>query len=67
MGEGSNLRFAVTYNPKNDAIDRAYAKDRALQVAREWGEAMQSGSEIRDFVGGRRRADKGHRSGQSDT
>lgn len=45
-----NLRFAVTYNPKNDAVDRAYAKDRALQVAKEWGEAMQSGGEIRDFV-----------------
>ena len=45
-----NLRFAVTYNPKNDAIDRAYAKDRAMQVAKEWGEAMQSGSEVRDFV-----------------
>ncbi len=45
-----NLRFAVTYNPRNDVMDRAYAKDRALQVAREWGEAMQSGSEIKDFV-----------------
>ena len=45
-----NLRFAVTYNPKNDAMDRAYAKDRAMQVAKEWGEAMQSGSEIKDFV-----------------
>ncbi len=45
-----NLRFAVTYNPRNDAVDRAYAKDRALQVAKEWGEAMQSGSEIKDFV-----------------
>mgnify|MGYP003303078555 CR=1 FL=1 len=45
-----NLRFAVTYNPKNDAMDRAYAKDRAMQVAKEWGEAMQSGSEVRDFV-----------------
>ncbi len=45
-----NLRFAVTYNPKNDAVDRAYAKDRAMQVAKEWGEAMQSGSEIKDFV-----------------
>ena len=45
-----NLRFAVTYNPKNDAVDRAYAKDRALQVAKEWGEAMQSGSEIKDFI-----------------
>lgn len=45
-----NLRFAVTYNPKNDAVDRAYAKDRALQVAKEWGEAMQSGGEVRDFI-----------------
>lgn len=45
-----NLRFAVTYKPSNDAVDRAYAKDRALQVAKEWGEAMQSGGEIRDFV-----------------
>lgn len=45
-----NLRFAVTYNPRNDAMDRAYAKDRAMQVAKEWGEAMQSGSEIKDFV-----------------
>ncbi len=45
-----NLRFAVTYNPRNDPMDRAYAKDRAMQVAKEWGEAMQSGGEIRDFV-----------------
>lgn len=45
-----NLRFAVTYIPKNDAVDRAYAKDRAMQVAKEWGEAMQSGSEFKDFV-----------------
>lgn len=45
-----NLRFAVTYKPGNDASDRAFAKDRALQVAKEWGEAMQSGTEIRDFV-----------------
>ncbi len=45
-----NLRFAVTYNPRNDPMDRAYARDRAMQVAKEWGEAMQSGSEIKDFV-----------------
>lgn len=45
-----NVRFAVTYKPQNDVVDRAYAKDRAKQVAREWSEAMQSGSEIRDFV-----------------
>jgi len=45
-----NVRFAVTYKPQNDVVDRAYAKDRAQQVAREWSEAMQSGSEVRDFV-----------------
>ena len=45
-----NVRFAVTYKPQNDAVDRAYAKDRALQVAKEWGEAMQAGSSIKDFV-----------------
>ncbi|MBP9989563.1 MAG: serine/threonine protein phosphatase [Ruminococcus sp.] len=45
-----NVRFAVTYKPQNDVVDRAYAKDRAKQVAREWSEAMQSGNEVRDFV-----------------
>ncbi len=45
-----NIRYAVTYKPQNDAVDRAYAKDRAQQVAREWGEAMKSGGPVRDFV-----------------
>lgn len=45
-----NVRFAVTYKPQNDAIDRAYAKDRALQIAKEWGETMQAGGAVRDFV-----------------
>lgn len=45
-----NVRFAVTYKPQNDVMDRAYAKDRAKQVAREWSEAMQSGNQLRDFV-----------------
>lgn len=45
-----NVRFAVTYKPQNDVVDRAYAKDRAQQVAREWSEAMQSGNQVRDFV-----------------
>lgn len=45
-----NVRFAVTYKPQNDAIDRAYAKDRAMQVAKEWGEAMRTGGAVRDFV-----------------
>lgn len=45
-----NVRFAVTYKPQNDAIDRAYAKDRALQIAKEWSETMQMGGCVKDFV-----------------
>ncbi len=45
-----NIRYAVTYKPQNDAMDRAYAKDRAQQVAKEWGETMKAGGPVRDFV-----------------
>lgn len=45
-----NVRFAVTYKPQNDAVDKAYAKERAMQVATEWSRTMQSGSTVRDFV-----------------
>ena len=44
-----NVRFAVTYKPQNDTLDRAYAKERAIQVAEEWSSAMSSGS-VKDFV-----------------
>ena len=42
-----NVRFAVTYKPQNDTLDRAYAKERAMQVAKEWSEAMQTGGAVR--------------------
>ena len=45
-----NLRFAVTYKPQNDVLDRAYAKDRATQIAKEWGEAMRAQGPPKDFV-----------------
>lgn len=45
-----NLRFAVTYKPPNDGVEKAYAKERAQQIAREWSSAMQSGSPPKDFV-----------------
>ncbi len=45
-----NVHFAVTYKPHNDAMDRAFAKERALQVAKEWGEAMNAGGRVKDFV-----------------
>lgn len=44
-----NVRFAVTYKPTGDAADRAYAKDRAQQIASEWSRAMQKES-VSDFV-----------------
>ncbi|WP_444642413.1 serine/threonine protein phosphatase [Caproiciproducens sp. R1] len=44
-----NVRFAVTYKPTNDAADRAYAKERAQQIAGEWSRAMQKDS-VSDFV-----------------
>ena len=44
-----NVRFAVTYKPAEDAGSRAYAKDRAMQIAEQWSEAMRS-RDVRDFV-----------------
>ena len=44
-----DVRFAVTYKPTNDAADRAFAKDRAKQIAQEWSRAMQKDS-VSDFV-----------------
>ena len=47
-----NVRFAVTYKPQGDIIDRAYASERADMIAREWSNAMQAGKNgsVRDFV-----------------
>ena len=47
-----NVRFAVVYRPQGDIIDRAYAKERSEQIAREWSAAMKSGKDgnVRDFV-----------------
>lgn len=45
-----NVRFAVTYKPQNDAVDKAFAKERAMQVAKEWQNAMQSSDVVKDFV-----------------
>lgn len=47
-----NIRYAVSYRSEGDALDRAYAKDRVNQIAKEWSRAMQStkNGEVRDFV-----------------
>ncbi len=44
-----NIRFAVTYKPGSDSVDRAYAGERAKQMAEQWSRAMQPGA-VRDFV-----------------
>jgi len=47
-----NTRFAVVYRPNGEGMDRAYAKERSEQIAREWASAMQAGKQgrVRDFV-----------------
>lgn len=45
-----NLRYAVTYNPQGEGSDRAFAKERANQMASAWREAMASKDSIKDFV-----------------
>ncbi len=45
-----NLRYAVTYKPQNDGADRAFAKERANQMASAWKDAMSSKETIKDFV-----------------
>ncbi len=47
-----NVRFAVVYKPQGDLLDKAYARERAEQIARAWSEAMTSGKSgsVRDFV-----------------
>lgn len=47
-----NVRYAVTYKPSIESGDKAFAKERATQIAEEWSAGMNasSGGEIRDFV-----------------
>ena len=40
--KAGNVRYAVTYKPGGDPLDKAYAKDRARSIAEEWGRAMRS-------------------------
>lgn len=44
-----NIRYCVTYKPQDEA-DKAYAKDRAMQVASQWSKAMDSSGPVRDFI-----------------
>ena len=48
----ANLRYAVTYRPGANAVDRACAREIAQNIAREWADAMDSAKHgaIKDFV-----------------
>lgn len=48
----ANLRYAVTYKPNGSALDRAYAKEIAGTIAKEWADAMEAAKsgQIKDFV-----------------
>lgn len=40
--KAGDVRYAVTYKPGADPLDKAYAKERAQSIAEEWGRAMNS-------------------------
>ncbi len=47
-----NLRYAVVYKPQGEMLDKAFAQERARQIAGEWSRAMQASKQgnVRDFV-----------------
>lgn len=47
-----NIRFSINYNPKDNEIDNAYAKERAQLIAKEWADAMSCSKhgQIKDFI-----------------
>jgi len=46
-----NVRYAVTYKPSSEN-DYTYSRERAVQIAREWSDAMKSSynGQVKDFV-----------------
>lgn len=45
-----NIRFAVTYKPPGDMSERAFTRERAQQIAEQWGKAMRDSGQVSDFV-----------------
>lgn len=47
-----NVRYAVTYKPDGECGDRGLAKERALEIAKAWGDGMTSAKYgiVKDFV-----------------
>ena len=47
-----NVRYAVTYKPSGDTGDIISARERAVQIAKEWADGMNSArcGQVKDFV-----------------
>ena len=45
-----NIRYAVTYKPQSDSADRTLSRQRAQEVAEQWGKTMQPSGPVKDFV-----------------
>ncbi len=47
-----NVRYAITYKPGNDVLDRSLARERAEQIASQWAAGMEAVSrgQIQDFI-----------------
>ncbi len=47
-----NVRYAVTYKPPSNSGDFAYSRERAVQIAKEWADGMNSAKygQVKDFV-----------------
>lgn len=47
-----NVRYAVTYKPQKDSGEAIYSKERAVQIAREWQDGMNSAKygNVKDFI-----------------
>ncbi len=47
-----NVRYAVTYKPADSSGDISCTKERAMQIAREWADGMNSAKygQVKDFI-----------------
>lgn len=47
-----NVRYAITYKPSNEGGDATYSRERAMQIAREWADGMNSAKygQVKDFI-----------------
>lgn len=47
-----NIRYAVTYKPSGDMVDKSYAIERAEMIGREWSAGMRASAngDVKDFI-----------------